>query len=372
MNRQTVLFTENYKNQLDEYLAKLNVKRILLVCGSSIQNLNIGHYFEQLGNTNKIAVQHFTNFQPNPLYDSVEKGVKVFRKFQCDFIAAVGGGSAIDVAKCIKLYANMDDTKSYLEQRIVPNKIPLLAVPTTAGTGSEATKYAVIYQNGVKVSITDSSCIPSVVLLDPSVLTTLPQYQKKATMCDALCHAMESFWSVHSTEESRNFSEQALSLILNNWKLYLDNNEIGNRNMLLAAHLAGKAINIAQTTAGHAMCYQLTSLYGIAHGHGAALCVGSLWPIMLQNMDKCVDPRGVEYVKKSFDKLARAMGCSSVEAAINQFQKMLDRLELTMPEKITNDNLKLLITSVNPERLRNTPVQLDLNMIGKIYQNLSG
>lgn len=96
----------------------------------------------------------------------------------CDLIIAVGGGSAMDVAKCIKLYAYMDPGINYLEQKIVPNDIPLLAVPTTAGTGSEATRYAVVYYKGEKQSVCDESCIPSAVLMDASVLKTRPLSEK--------------------------------------------------------------------------------------------------------------------------------------------------------------------------------------------------
>ena len=99
----------------------------------------------------------------------------------------------------------MDSSRNYLEQPIVPNDVKLLAIPTTAGTGSEATRYAVIYYNGVKQSVADESCIPSAVLMDSSVLKTLPLYQKKSTMLDALCHALAAFHHGHS--EWRRFLE---------------------------------------------------------------------------------------------------------------------------------------------------------------------
>ena len=82
-----------------------------------------------------------------------------------------------------------------------------------------------------------------------------------------LCHSMESFWSVNSTEESKQYSREAIQLMMKYKNAYLANEAIGNTAMLKAANIAGKAINITQTTAGHAMCYKLTSLYGIAHGH---------------------------------------------------------------------------------------------------------
>ena len=118
--------------------------------------------------------------------------------------------------------------------------------------------------------------------MDASALKTLPIYQKKSTMMDALCHSIESYWSVNSTEESNKYSKQAIQTILENKDAYLANKDLGNANMLKAAYLAGKAINITQTTAGHAMSYKLTSLYGIAHGHAVAICISKLWEYMLE------------------------------------------------------------------------------------------
>lgn len=95
----------------------------------------------------------FDEYESNPKYESVRKGIQVYRRLHCDGIIVVGGGSAIDVAKCIKLFQGMSgdgEGGSFLQQEIIPNDIPFLAVPTTAGTGSEATRFAVIYYNGVK------------------------------------------------------------------------------------------------------------------------------------------------------------------------------------------------------------------------------
>lgn len=370
MDRQQIFTIGDSYKKLDDFFKASGVKKIFLVCGQAIKNMNIGSYFNSLGGRTGIKVVPFHDFIPNPLYDSVCKGVHLFHKEKCDMIAAVGGGSAIDVAKCIKLFANMDETKSYLLQEIVPNEIRLLAVPTTAGTGSEATRFAVIYDGGEKQSISDESCIPSVVVMDPSTLKTLPEYHRKATMLDAFCHAIESFWSIHSTRESQNYSMEAIKIILENKDLYLANKKEGNQKMLLGAHIAGKAINIAQTTAGHAMCYKLTSLYGIAHGHAAALCVSRLWPYMVSNLKQCVDPRGEAYLSGMFSKLAAAMGCTEINKAIDQFMNLLDELGMAMQFTISNRELDILKKSVNPIRLRNTPVSLGTEAIDFVYRQI--
>ena len=369
MTQRILNASENYA-ELDAYLRETGAEQVLLVCDSALPFLRISGYFDALERRLGVKVVRFDRFQPNPLYESAVEGVRLFREESCDLIIAVGGGSAMDVAKCIKLYAHMDPGINYLEQKIVPNDIPLLAVPTTAGTGSEATRYAVVYYKGEKQSVCDESCIPSAVLMDASVLKTLPAYQKKATMMDAFCHALESFWSVNSTQESKAFAREAIRMILENKDRYLANDDGGNAAMLKAANLAGRAINITQTTAGHAMCYKLTSLYGIAHGHAAALCVGALWPYMTAHAEECVDPRGKGYLRSVFGEIADAMGCTDAQAAIARFQAFLTDREMTPPERKGEGELQLLKTSVNPVRLKNNPVRLDEGALETLYRRI--
>lgn len=370
MKEQTVLIASEDYIEINKYLKTNNIKKILLVCDQSLEFLKINDYFKNLYERMEISVIYFQDFQPNPLYESIVNGVKVFRQEQCDMIFAVGGGSAIDVAKCIKLYSNLDPEQNYLVQKILPNDVRLVALPTTAGSGSEATRYAVIYYEGAKQSVSDYSIIPSTIVIDASVLVTLPIYQKKSTLMDAFCHAIESFWSVNSTEESKSYSRQAIKMILDNMNEYLSGDNSKNSIMLRAANYAGKAINITQTTAGHAMCYKLTSFYGIAHGHAAALCVSAIWPYMVNNLDKCIDPRGSAYLADVFQQIAEAMGCTTVIDAIDKFASIINRLNLGVPEMKDSADFRELQTSVNPVRLKNNPIGLDLNAIDVIYHKI--
>lgn len=369
MIKQNVLVASKNYDELDNYIQEHGFKAVFLVCDASLSFMRLNTYFANLENRLGINLIKFSDFQSNPVYESVVKGVELFNREKCDVIFAVGGGSAMDVAKCVKLYANMDHDRNYLEQDVVPNDIKLLAIPTTAGTGSEATRYAVIYYNGEKQSITDDSCIPSIVLMDSTLLKTLPEYQKKATMLDALCHAIESYWSVNSTEESKGYSKQAIQIIMKNKEKYLNNDEEGNANMLMAANIAGKAINITQTTAGHAMCYKITSLYNIAHGHAAAICLSKLWIFMLENLDNCLDVRGKKYLKTVFQDIADAMGCQNEYEAAKLFDDFLLSLGLSNP-KATQEEYAILCKSVNPIRMKNNPIRLEPSDIEKLYEQI--
>lgn len=366
---QTIITADNDYAGLDAWLEKTGAKTVLLVCDESIRFLkDISAHFERI-ESHGFRLVRFSDFQPNPLYESVVAGIQAYLQNNCGAIIALGGGSAMDVAKCIKLFSNMDHSKNYLEQTVVPNRIPFLAIPTTAGTGSEATRYAVIYYNDAKQSITSESIIPEAVLLDPGVLKTLPPYQKKSTMMDAFCHALESFWSVNSTEESRLYSKEAIELILRNMDGYLANTDDGNTGMLLAANTAGKAINITQTTAGHAMCYKITSLFRCAHGHAAALCDRILFPWMLQNTHLCIDLRGEDFLKDIFRQIANAMGCATPEEAADKLNVIFTKLGFEIPAA-TEEQFAILRSSVNPVRLKNHPVELDLKTIDSLYRQI--
>lgn len=369
MIAQQIIETGNHYEELDLYLKNSGYQKLLLVCGKSIKYLAIGKYFDTLEERLGIRVIRFSDFKPNPVYESVVEGVKLLKEENCHLIVAVGGGSAIDVSKCIKLFSNMDDSLNYLQQTIVPNDIKLIVVPTTAGTGSEATRYAVIYYEAEKKSIADDSCIPAIVVVDPTVLETLPEYQKKVTMLDALCHATESFWSVNASYESQKYSAEAIALIIEHYYGYLANIKEGNAGMMKAANIAGKAINMTETTAGHAMCYKLTSLYGIAHGHAAALCVSKLFPYMIGHIDKCADIRGKEYLSQMFISLAKAYECDTPEQAADKFDKMLEGLGLQIPNA-ENKDYEVLKSSVNPVRLKNNPVKLDAEAIDFLYHQI--
>ena len=357
---------------LDSWFTENHIHCSMLVCGKSITRQKINNYLEDLPSRLGMKIIRFMDFQPNPLYENVVEGVKLFRAEDCDSIIAVGGGSAMDVAKCIKLYSSLPGDGidgSWLKAEIIPNNVPFLAMPTTSGTGSEATRYAVIYYDGAKQSVSDYGCIPGTVLMDASVLKTLPEYQKKSTMMDALCHAIESFWSVNSTKESKEFSKAAIQGVLKHMKGYLANFDDGNVGMLIAANTAGKAINITQTTAGHAMCYKITSLFESAHGHAAVLCDRVLFPWMVENTEKCIDPRGEEYLRKTLDEIGQAMGCKDAKAGAEKLVQMFNELGLEVPAA-TEVQFEELKTSVNPVRLKNHPIALDVETINMLYHRI--
>ncbi len=344
--------------------------KVLLVCDSSFPFISIKEDIERM----EVPYVTFDQFTPNPLYEDVCKGVDLFQGAKCDTILAVGGGSSLDVAKCIKLYCQMDKDKLYLEQEYKDTGVKLIAIPTTAGTGSESTRYAVIYYDGKKQSVTHESIIPDVAILEPKVLKSLPLYQKKCTMMDALCQGIESWWSVNSTEESKKLSKEAVEIIMQWWHEYIfENTDASAEAIMHAANLAGQAICITQTTAPHAFSYKITSLYKLPHGHAVAVGLPVIWEYMVDNMDKCIDSRGQEYLAGIFNEIANALGCQTITEAIAKFRQMIDEMELKNPvAENREEELEILSTSVNPVRLKNNPVRIDESTARIVYDGIVG
>lgn len=361
-------------DNLPEILKEVGCKKLFLVIDSSYPFLNIKDTIEALQVEEKVK---FSDFTPNPLYEQVCNGIELLKSSHCDTILAVGGGSAIDVAKCIKLAVLAKEGNAAIIPPLVSqrlpidgSKIPFIAIPTTAGTGSESTHNAVMYYEGAKQTVTNDGVLPDYAVLEPSVLKTLPLYQKKCTMMDALCQGIESWWSVNSNEESYGYSRKAVELIMANWRKYIfENDDEAAAQILLAANYGGRAINIAQTTAAHAMSYKITSMYKLPHGHAVAVCLPEIWDYMLGNMNKCIDVRGQEYLAGIFNKIAESMGCKTPVDAIALFRQMM--LEMALKNPVvgnTEEELKVLSSSVNPVRLKNNPIELSNQAIIRVYR----
>jgi alcohol dehydrogenase class IV len=343
-------------------------RKVLLVCDSSFPFLNIKNDIECMG----VPYVVFDQFTPNPLYEDVCKGVDLFQITKCDTILAVGGGSSMDVAKCIKLYCQMDKDRLYLDQECKDTGVKLIAIPTTAGTGSESTRYAVIYHGGKKQSVTHESIIPNVAILEPKVLKTLPLYQKKCTMLDALCQGIESWWSVNSSEKSKKLSKEAVESIMKWWREYIfENTDESARQIMYAANLAGQAICITQTTAVHAFSYKITSLYNMPHGHAVAVGLPEIWQYMIDHMEKCIDSRGSGYLSSTFLSIATTMGSATPQEAISNFRDMMQDMDMPNPiSEISHrtSDIEVLSTSVNPVRLKNNPIELNEEAIKFLYE----
>lgn len=198
---------------------------------------------------------HLEVKSPNPKVEDVQSLLDTLLGESVGAFVAVGGGTAIDTTKLLNFaIVSKLPVRELLHQKTCPGLLPFLGVPTTAGTGAEATRFAVCYDGEMKYSIDFPEIRPSHVLLLPSLSASLPNYQRLSTNFDAYAQAVESLWAKGATEESKAYAQKALA--------YMDTGDWPQ-----GAYWAGRAIDISRTTAAHAFSYYLTSHYGIPHGH---------------------------------------------------------------------------------------------------------
>lgn len=383
IENQIVLGKKNLKEELKSFFQEHTFRRIFLVAGSSFSKLPIGEELQELFSELDIAFYHFSDFRANPRLEEVEEGIQAFSAFHGDSILAVGGGSALDTAKCIKLFTGLSKDRSYLEQEYRENDIPLLVHSTTAGTGSESTPFAVIYQDGEKCSVEHESIYPKYRIEDARSLRSLPLYQKKATLLDALSHAMEAIWSKYSNEDSRAYGQKAITLILSNYKAYLslenENNakaqgkassaeELSKQvleSIAEAANLAGKAIAVTRTTAGHALSYKLGSIYQLPHGLATAMVNRALYPFMCREKSRMIHPENLLFLAKCFS-------AETEEEGAKRYREILEDLEILPTLSVKEGDLENLVAAVNPERLSNHPIALREEDIQLLYKEILG
>lgn len=228
----------------------------------------------------------FSDLPPEPTYGQVQKLIDEFKASGADFIVAVGGGSAMDTAKLASLLATEDYTvKDLLDNPgLAVKKVKTCLIPTTSGTGSEATPNAIVAvpEKELKVGIVNTSMIPDYVILDAIMVRNLPRKIAAATGVDAMAHAIECFTSKKANSFSDTFALEAFDIIMNNIEAACDNPDAlaAKNQMQIAAFYAGVAITCSGTTAVHALSYPLGGKYHIAHGVSNAIL---LVPVMKFN-----------------------------------------------------------------------------------------
>jgi len=277
--------------KLSGYIKEGNIKSILFVTvQGTMKRKSADSLLETLGNDG-IAVTIYDRTVPNPTIGNVEEALALYKENNCEGIIAFGGGSPIDCAKCVgarvaKPHKSIQQLRGYLKVRTeIP---PLYAIPTTAGTGSEATVAAVIDDEATreKYSVSDLSLIPRVAVLDPQLTVSLPKNFTAATGMDALTHAVESYIGRSNTNETREMSIKAVKLIFENiYMAYTDGTNItARRNMQLAAYFAGIAFTRAYVGNVHAVAHTLGGLYNTPHGYACAVVM----PHVLESYGKHV------------------------------------------------------------------------------------
>lgn len=358
---QEIITSDQFQDSIIAYLKKHNLKRPLLVHGRHIES---DPRFVAL--TKEIKVTHFTAFSPNPKYEEILLGHKQLKENDIDVIIAIGGGSALDVAKAIKYYSPYDVNDDLISKPGIYVDLKLIAVPTTAGTGSESTRYSVIYYKGEKQSLTNDSLLPDLAILSPSLLRDLPIYQRKATLLDALSQAIEGYWAFNSNKDAQSYSKEAIKLIRAHYETYINMDNQQLSSIMLASNLAGRSINISATTAPHAMSYMITSITGAAHGHAVALTLPYVFETMVSEFDTLASKLPKEGIRERFIGLASCFDLSDYHDLVPLLHKMYESFKMDIPS-VTESDLQVLVDSVNLERLGNNPLVFTKDNLRAIY-----
>lgn len=350
-------------NHIGEILRNAEARSIFLVKDPrAFEASGAGKMIEQAVADRKIVP--FSTFSPNPDWPDILTAVEAFRKTPCDLIMAVGGGSSIDIAKLVSLFSLQNSPlETLLRGAEEPDQpiLPLMAIPTTAGSGSEATHFAVAYQRGEKHSVAHEQILPRYCVVDPALTDNLPPLWTACSGLDAFCQAVESMWAVGSNEESIAYSRKAIVLAINHLTAAtLTSSQEARNGMSEAAHLSGKAINISRTTASHALSYKMTSDLGVPHGHAVAITLGA---VMAHNYalseEDCMDPRGCEYVRTRIREILHLLGAVDIADGQKKISALIKSVGLATSLAaigVTSpDDLNGIAEGVNTERLGNNP-----------------
>lgn len=276
----------------------------------------------------------FDDLAAEPTYEQAQEAVDAFKESGADFIVAVGGGSVMDTAKLASVLATDEyGVKELLDNPQMAKKcVKTLMIPTTAGTGAEATPNAIVAvpEKELKVGIVNDNMIADYVILDAVMIKELPRKIAASTGVDALCHAVECFTSNKKNPFSDIFALQAFEMIMKNIEKACDDPEAlkEKNNMLVASFYAGVAITASGTTAVHALSYPLGGRYHIPHGVSNAILLA---PVMKFNEPVC---RGL--FAEAYDRLAAGEGFATETKSeeeksawvVNRMEEIVEHLNI--------------------------------------------
>ena len=280
-----VYFEENsvmYLTEMD------NVKRVMIVCDPGMVNIGYTDIVEQVlrRRENQPQIKVFNEVEPNPSTHTVYKGLEMFVNFQPDTIIALGGGSAMDAAKAIWMFFEHPETSFFgAKQKFLdirkrtykitkPKNAKFICIPTTSGTGSEVTPFAVITdsETHVKYPLADYALTPDIAIVDPQFVLSVPKDVVADTGMDVLTHAIESYVSVMASDYTRGLSLQAIKLTFDYLKSSVQENDKHSREkMHNASTMAGMAFANAFLGISHSIAHKIGGEYGIPHGRTNAI-----------------------------------------------------------------------------------------------------
>ena len=351
-------------NAFDDVLAEVaedhRARKILLITGAR----SLAKPWQERVRASVADYPHIVaeNRISNPTIASISPILAAARTAGIDLVVGIGGGSVLDTAKTVAALARSDAALAdALTRKPALDPVPLIAIPTTAGTGSEVTPFATVWDDRAKFkySIGGANLFPAAAIVDPNLTGSMPHAVAAGTGLDALTHALESCWSVNATEESIREGLAAIALLAEHLPAAVRNPDDARRRARVAeASLrAGLSIAKAQTTIAHAISYPLTVRYGVHHGHAVSLSVGALARFNAAVSDAdCQHPRGAAHVRAILARIFDALGVADGAAAERRIVGLIRELGLKQFGDFPEFDLGVIASDVIAyDRFRNNP-----------------
>lgn len=380
----TVVYGPGSLRQLPRILSDLEAARVLLVTGRrSFSDTGASDLLPALERGREVV--RWSDFSPDVDSRELAQGVSLAAHHRPDTIVAIGGGSVLDMAKLLAGFTGRDP--GMVERLIADGERPqlrtvrLVLVPTTSGSGAEATHFAVVYIGTEKHSVGGPAMRADAIVLDPTLTLTSSPYQRACSGIDAVAQAIESLWAVGATARSRGFARQALRHLVPSIQRFVrDPDDAAARAMMIGSHLAGRGIDVSRTTGAHALAYHLTKQYGVPHGHAVALTLGEFLEAhsapdaslaadvdevqhraVMGHIGDALSPLGPGTIDERWRRLCRSIGLSTDLSAVGMGD---------------TDRQAAFAASANAERLGNNPIVLDAEgmrrLVGRAVSRGSG
>ncbi len=355
-------------NSLPEIIKGFSPKTILLALGE--KSFRRSAYFQKLGAMLAPYKVIETTIPQNPHQHFIQEEINRLKETSFDLVLAIGGGSVLDVSKilaCVPLqHETLLDFYFNTNFPLTAKPAPVIAVPTTSGTGSEVTPYASIETSEKKkISLGGASFYPAVAVVDPELTYSMPEYVTACTGFDALAQAIESFWAVAATPVSQSHALKGLELILAGLeKAHAEPLNAEARNAVsLGSHEAGFAISYTKTTAVHSVSYPITAHFGVAHGHACAL---TLAPFVRFN---------AEVLKEKGAPMLKIMRAENYDMAAKKIETMMRavKLESSLSRLGIDEKGRGIIIrdGFRPDRVLNNPRKLEESDLEKILTSIA-
>ena len=312
-----IIFGTGSVANLGELIGDSN-SNVLLIATKSMRKLGVVDRICSQLNVNQITIKYSS---PLPSPEDVDKMVRVFKNEYCDTIIGVGGGSTIDLGKSVAaVNGSTTPTIEHIQKGLqVSENTPFYAIPTTAGTGSEVTSWATLWDKTkhLKLSLEHESMFPTVAIIDPELTYTSPKHVAAAAGMDALTQAVEAYWSNNSQSISDNFALKAIHCLSNNLESACNKGGPHSKNKVAEGSLmSGLAFSNTKTTICHSLSYPITAHYGISHGQAVAI---TLAPFLEWNSIA---------IEEKLKDLFQAFGCNSLQTTITKIQTLMTNIGL--------------------------------------------